>query len=224
MSDSETRWYDLGYALEKARQTPSRTRLDSLVDRLMSFRGGATASNGDGGENDGAGTPAESRDGGAVFDALVGGSAAAVASQLLRIVPKHAHPSVMRVARGAAAGAAATFARELAGPLLRGRLAAPELSDGLPERLASGAARGALFAAVIDPRLPGPVALRAALYATVEYLLAPNGGLGRMVGSVAPWRIIPGADAVVKKLESGEETIIDHLVFGLALALMLGEG
>jgi hypothetical protein len=130
----------------------------------------------------------------------------------------------MRVAKGAAAGAAATFARELAGPLLRGRLEAPELGDGLPERIASGAARGALFAAVIDPRLPGPVALRGAVYAAVEYLLAPNGGLGRMIGSVAPWRIIPGADSVVKKLESGEETIIDHLVFGLALALMLGEG
>ncbi len=223
MSDSETRWYDLGYALERARQTPSRARLDSLVDRLMSFRGGS----GDGRSE--ATAPASKattppKDGAAVFDALVGGSAAALSSQLLRVVPKHSDPSVMRVAKGAAAGAAATFARELAGPLLRGRVAAPEITDGLGERLASGAARGALFAAVIDPRLPGPVALRGAVYAAVEYLLAPNGGLGRMIGGVAPWKIIPGADAVVKKLESGEETVIDHLVFGLALALMLGEG
>lgn len=193
----------------------------------MSFRGG----DGDGGSaarrskaGSGSKAPSTSKDGGAVFDALVGGSAAALASQLLRVVPKQTDPSVMRVVRGAAAGAAATFARELAGPLLRGQLEVPQIGDGLPERLASGAARGALFAAVIDPRLPGPVAVRGAVYAAVEYLLAPNGGVGRMIGSVAPWRIIPGADSIVKKLESGEETIIDHLVFGLALALMLGEG
>lgn len=220
MSDSETRWYDLGYALEQARQAPSRARLDKLVDRLMSFRddGGSE----DHGDSEGS-SAVTSGDGGAVFDALVGGSAAAVSTQLLRMVPKHSDPTVMRVAKGAVAGAAATFARHLAGPLLRGRLEAPEFGADLPARLASGAARGALFAAVVDPRLPGPVAVRGAVYATVEYLLAPNGGLGRMIGGAAPWRIIPGANSLVTKLDSGEETIVDHLVFGLALALMLGE-
>lgn len=220
MSDSDTPWYELGYALEKARNAPSRERLDALVDRLMAFRNGGGSGGGDGGRSG----LARSRDGGHVFDALVGGGAAAVSRQILKAVPKHSDPTVMRVARGAAAGAAATFAREVSAPLLRGRLEAPEFDEGLGGRLASGAARGALFAAVIDPRLPGPVVLRGAVYAAVEYLLTPTGGLGRMVGSIAPWRIIPGADSVVKKLESGEETIVDHLVFGLALALMLGEG
>jgi len=214
MSETETRWYDLGFALEKARQKPSGDRLDSLVDRLMLFRGG---------EDDGEGE-ANKRDGSEAFDALLGGGAAALTRQLLRAVPTHSDPSVTRVVKGAAAGAAATLLRELSAPLLQGRIERPDVTDGLAQRLASGAARGALFAAVIDPRIPGPVALRGAVYAAVEYLLAPNGGVGRWVGSIAPWRIVPGADAVVKKLESGEESVIDHLVFGLALALMLGEG
>lgn len=208
--DSETRWYDLGFALEQARQSPSRDRLDGLVDRLMSFRG----------KQD---TDVEKRDGADAFDALLGGGAAALGRQLLKTLPKHSDPSVMRVAKGAAAGAAATFARELTSPLLQGRLERPEFGDGLPARLASGAARGALFAAVIDPRLPGSVPVRGAVYAAVEYLLAPKGGLGRIAGGIAPWRIIPGADAVVTKLEAGEESIVDHLVFGLALALLLGD-
>jgi len=216
MSDTDARWYDLGYALEKARQTPSRSRLDGLVDRLMSFRGGSS-------ESDDAGEVSETSDGGAVFDAVVGGGAAALTRQLLKAVPKRTDPTVMRVAKGAAAGAAATFARELGAPLLRGRLEAPAIGDGLAEHLASGAARGALFAAVVDPRLPGPPAVRGAVYAAMEYLLAPNGGLGRMMGSAAPWRIIPGAESVVRKLESGEESVVDHLVFGLALAFLLGD-
>lgn len=217
MSDTDARWYDLGYALEKARETPSRSRLNGLVDRLMSFRGGSSDGDDDGEVSE------TSSDGGAMFDAVVGGGVTALSRQLLKAVPKRTDPTVMRVAKGAAAGAAATFARELSAPLLRGRLETPEIGDGLAERLASGAARGALFAAVIDPRLPGPVALRGAVYAAVEYLLAPNGGLGRMMGSAAPWRIIPGAESVVRKLESGEESVVDHLIFGLALALLLGD-
>lgn len=210
-ADTQTRWYDLGFALERARQNPSRDRLDGLVDRLMSFR------------RTGSATPRE-RDGADAFDALVGGGTAALGRQMLKAIPKQRDPTVMRVAKGAAAGAAATFVRELAGPLLEGSLELPELGEGLPGRLASGAARGALFAAVVDPRLPGPAALRGAIFAAVEYLLAPNGGVSRIAGGIAPWRIIPGADTVVSQLEAGEESIVDHLVFGLALALMLGEG
>jgi len=212
-NDQETRWYDLGFALERARQSPSRDRLDGLVDRLLTFRSG----------DDGEASEAE-RDGADAFDALLGGGAAVLGRQLLKALPKQTDPSVTRVAKGAAAGAAATFARELAAPLLRGRFERPELGDGTGQRLLSGAARGALFAAVIDPRLPGPAPVRGAVYAAVEYLLTPSGGIGRIASGIAPWRIIPGADSVVKKLESGEESIVDHLVFGLALALMLGEG
>lgn len=218
MPDAETRWYDLGFALEKARQAPSRDRLDSLVDRLMSFRGGGGAPE--------RGRPRDSNssaDGSDAFDRVLGGGAAVLTQRLLGAIPKHSDPSVMRVAKGAAAGAAATLLRELTHPLLHGRLEMPPIDAGFPERLASGAARGALFAAVLDPRIPGPAPLRGALYATVEYLLAPGGGLSPYVGKIAPWRILPGADAVVKKLERGEESILDHLVFGLALALLLGE-
>jgi len=210
--NTETRWYDLGFALERARQNPSRDRLDGLVDRLMSFRSGTDD-----------GDQVAARDGADAFDALLGGGAAALGRQMLKALPKHSDPSVTRVAKGAAAGAAATLARELTAPLFEGRFERPDIDDGLPQRLASGAARGALFAAVIDPRLPGPAPLRGAVYAAVEYLLAPNGGIGRIAGGIAPWRILPGADAVVKKLDAGEESIVDHLVFGLALALLLGE-
>jgi hypothetical protein len=224
MSDKETRWYDLGFALEKARQAPSRDRLDSLVDRLMSFRNGTDGrAKGDSGRSSERRGSRGASDGADAFDRVLGGGVAVLTQQLVRAVPTHSDPSVMRVAKGAAAGAAATLLRELTHPLLSGRLEFPSIADGFPERLASGAARGALFAAVLDPRIPGPAPLRGAVFASVEYLLAPGGGLSPYVGKIAPWRIIPGADSVVKKLERGEESIIDHLVFGLALALLLGE-
>ncbi|MDT8369902.1 MAG: hypothetical protein RQ745_11890, partial [Longimicrobiales bacterium] len=191
--------FDLGYSLQRARQLPSRERLEALVDRLVAFRPSP-------------GSPPRMR-----------GGAELLSRRLVTAIPMHTEPTVRRVVKGAAAGAAASLVRELTAPLLGGRLELPDVEAGLPERLASGAARGALFAAVIDPRLPGPVALRGAVHAAIEYLLAPGGGLTRWVGGVAPWRILPGADGIVQKLEAGEETLIDHLVFGLALALMLGE-
>lgn len=205
-TSSDTRWYDLGHALERARRYPTRERLDDLVERLMSF---------------GPNTDSKSTTG---FDLLIDGGASVVAGKLLGALPSQERPSVGRVVQGAALGAAATLVRELAAPLLQGRLEAPALDEGLTERLISGASRGAIYAGVIDPLVPGPPALRGALFATVEYLLAPRGGLSTVAGKIAPWRRIPGAHALLKESKAGELTLVDHLVFGLALAMMLGEG
>jgi len=207
MSDqTESRWYDLGHALEQARQHPTRGHLDALVERLLEFRGSGSDGNATG------------------FDRLIDGGVAVVAGRLLAALPSRGRPTLRRVAEGAAFGAAATLLRELTSPLLRGEFTVPEIRSGLPERMLSGAARGAAFTGLIDPRLPGPAPLRGAVYATVEYLLAEQGGVSRMLQRAAPWSRIPGANALVSSLESGEESLVDHLVFGLALALMLGEG
>lgn len=220
-ASSETPWYRLGYALERARRQPTASRLRSLGERLSAFRDEGKDA-GRAAERPDREAPAESEDGGAVFDDLIVGGAAAVAVKLLRAWPAR-HPSGWgQIIRGAAAGAGATLLREFTAPLLRGRFEAPVIEDGLGGRLVSGAARGALFGGFIDPRLPGPPALKGAVYGTAEYFAAPWGGLPGLLGSVAPWSRIPGLKSIVGDASAGEESWIEYVVFGMALALLSG--
>lgn len=223
---TDTPWYRLGYALEAARSRPTQTRLRALGERLSAFRDGekhappskrrkdtsADRSNGTGAAKDGA----------EVFDQLIFGGAAALAVRLVRLWPAHSKPGWGRVSRAAIAGAGATLLRELTAPLLRGHFEMPEVREGLGGRLVSGAARGALFGGLIEPRLPGPPLLRGLAYGAAEYAVAPYGGLAGLLGAAAPWAKIPGLKQIVGEAEPGEDSLVEHVVFGIALALMSG--
>ena len=92
------------------------------------------------------------------------------------------------LARAAASGAAAMIFQELVHALVSDDPEdADEGSRSLADRLISGTARGLVYGAVAEPRLPGPPVLRGVLYG------------------------------------SGNDGYLEHLVFGLALALMAGE-
>lgn len=222
---TDTPWYRLGYALEAARSRPTQTRLRALGERLSAFRDGDKHAPPSRRRPEGTGRPAkaeEPKDGAELFDQLIFGGAAALAVRLLRLWPAHSKPGWGRVSRAALAGAGATLLREMTAPLLRGRFELPEAREGLGGRLVSGAARGALYGGLIEPRLPGPPLLRGLAYGAAEYAVAPYGGLSGILASAAPWAKIPGLKAIVGEADPGEDSLIEHVVFGIALALMSG--
>lgn len=215
MPDRTDIWYRLGYALESARQGQARASLEAL--------GAARPS---GPDNDESSPPAEpARDPGrsAPLDLLLAAGTGSLVSRLLGLWPERSRPGAVRLVRAAAAGAGATALRELLMPLLEGRPATPEWDDESADRLLAGAARGLLYAAILDQRLPGPALLRGAAYGAGEYLLSPWGGLREVLGRHSPWRRLPMVSTLLDEPEVGEEAFVDHLVFGVILGLLYGE-
>ena len=92
------------------------------------------------------------------------------------------------------------------------------------ERLAAGAARGALYSGLLEPRLPGPPLLRGLTYGTAEYLLGEWGGVRGVLGRFAPYRRLPVVGGLLDDAEGGEHGWVDHLAFGVALALLYDAG
>lgn len=126
--------------------------------------------------------------------------------------------------RATLAGAGAGLARELLRPLLDGEPRLPDLDDELVERVAAGAVRGLIYATIVDPSIPGPPALRGLLYGSAEYALEPLGGLKGIMGRRAPHRRLPLLGDLLDAWEAGDDGLVDHLAFGLALALLYGRG
>ena len=205
-------WYQLGYALERARREPTGDRIRDLGRKLAAFRG------------EDQGSAPSRRDGDAArddrsVDWLVATVSGGVVAAALKGWRPRAQPGVALVARAAAAGAAAAVVLELGRELLR-RERDWDV-EALTDRLLSGAARGLVYGAVAEPRLPGPPLLQGAVWGTAEFLLTPLGGLGRLLGRHTPYGRIP----VVQTVLGGEpeaEGFVDHLVFGIAMALLAG--
>ena len=206
-------WYQLGYALERARREPTGDRIRDLGRKLAAFR------------REDQGPTAPSRNGeekteDQAADWLVATVSGGVVAAALRGWRPRAQPGVALVARATAAGAAAAVVLELGRELLRGERDWDV--ETLTDRLLSGAARGLVFGAVAEPRLPGPPLLRGAAWGTAEFLLTPLGGLGRLLGRHTPYGRIPAVQTVLGGTESGDDGFVEHLVFGIALALLAG--
>jgi len=131
-----------------------------------------------------------------VMDALLTVGAGSVLTRTLSFLPSKGGPSLFRLFRGGIAGSVAAFLAELARP-----------------------GRGLLYAALVEPRVPGPPILQGAMYGGLEYALMPWGGLGELAGSRAPQGKIP-ALAVLLKDRGADEKLIEHIAFGVALALL----
>ena len=175
--------------------------------------------------------PAEESDAGSdgretsgALDLLLAAGTGTVVARLLSAWPAKRRPTLVRLLRAAAAGASATLLRELLEPLLQGKTRLPSFDDGLGDRLTAGAARGLVYGGVVDPRLPGPAMARGLTYAAAEYALSPWGGLRGLVGSHSPYHKLPIVSKLLDDPEAGEKEFLDHLVFGLALGLLYGDG
>lgn len=214
MADRDTLWYRIGYGLEQARGSGGALRLRSLAERRQDKVAPAPADRPAEG-----GAPAAGDDG---YDAVLAALAAALGSQALRLVPPRRRPGIFRLLRAGAAGAGAAVARELLRPLLAPRADPRTLQEAVRDAAVAGSARGLLYGALVEPRLPGPAVLRGLLYGYVEYLASPWGGLTRLAGRSAPHRQIPLLAALYDDLGPEEDTLADHLGYGAVLGLLYG--
>jgi len=205
MSKKQNLWYQVGYALESARSrlpASTGTTLTKLSQTKPSQKGGA------------------SDDIGAkVFDALMTVGAGSMLTRALSLWPGRRTPGIFRLFRAGVSGAAAAFLAELVRPALTGKPSDASLEEELTDILLAGAGRGLLYAALVEPRVPGPSLLQGAAYGSLEYALTPWGGLGKLAGSKAPQGKIP-ALSVLMQDRGDDELLVEHIAFGVALALL----
>lgn len=231
MADQDGLWYRIGYGLEHARgAVPGGLRLRSLAERradkvtprrparpaAAAAVGTASPPSGDAGEADDA-----SRDG---HDALLAALAAALGSKVLHLAPVRRRPGLGRLVKAGAAGAGAAVLREVLRPLVTARADGRPLQEAVADAAVAGSARGLLYGALIEPRLPGPSLLRGLLFGYAEYLASPWGGLTKLAGQSAPHRSVPVLAGLFDDLGPHEDTLADHLAFSVTLALLYGGG
>ena len=160
---------------------------------------------------------------------LVAGALAALAVSLVRRAGARRAPVRGRsLAKGAVAGAGA------AGALLILRLLSTRRTDGtsgdgddggnLAGELLAGAGRGLIYAALLDPCLPGSPPLRGALVGTAHYLAAPLGGLFVRMQEFSPIRRVPLVSALLDVGTAPDAPFQDFLLEGVLLGLMYGNG
>jgi hypothetical protein len=212
MSSEQSFWYRLGYALERARQTPSRAtrRLASLQERDRERTGPAVASR----RQIKAQRP--------VADDLIGAGAAALAAKALDAWRPRRGTGPLNLLKAGVAGAAAALLVDLVRPLLRGTSELPVIDGNTVDRLLAGAAQGVLYAGVVEPRVPGPALVKGTLYGSTEYIADPAGGLSRLLGGHSPLRRIPVMNHLVEDLDPHDRVYLEHVTFGIALALLYG--
>ena len=215
MADQEGLWYRLGYGLEQARGTAVRGgALRSLAERRRDNVAPREPARPAAGKSGGGGEEG--------YDALLAALAAALGSQALRLVPPRRRPGLGRLLKAGAAGAGAAVLREVLRPLLAGRHDGRTLQEAVGDAAVAGSARGLLYGALVEPRVPGPRLVRGLLFGYVEYLASPWGGLTRIAGKSAPHRHVPVLSALYDDLPPEEDTLADHLLYGLALAALYG--
>jgi hypothetical protein len=157
------------------------------------------------------------------WDAVISAVSAAMVGRLLDAMPRKRRPGPIRLLHAAAAGAGAAIVRELLRPVTAGAPDDRPLADRARGAALTGSARGLLYGALVEPRLPGPPFMRGALYGCVEHLVSPMGGLITLAGARAPHRSIPFVSALFEELEQADdETLVDHVLFGIGLAALYG--
>lgn len=211
MQKKENIWYRVGYALENVRNrlpAPASTQGKGIKAPLSGAERSLDL------------PPAVSHDvSQKVLDALLTVGAGSALTRILSLWPSRKGPGLFRLFRAGAAGAAASFLAELARPALTGKKAEVPLEEEITDVLLAGAGRGLLYAALVEPRVPGPTLLQGAAYGGLEYALTPWGGLGKLAGAKAPQGKIPALSLLLKD-RGADEQLVEHIAFGVALALL----
>ncbi len=152
-----------------------------------------------------------------VLDFAAGWLERRVVARLLRST----EPGRLAMTRAALAGAGA----ELAAVAVHAALAGPnqkEKADGASAlgALAAGAAEGLVYARLVRPVVPGPTWARGAAFGVARYFAARGGGLPQVLGPLSPHRRFPVFDSLVAPRGSDDDTLAEHLVAGLTLAVI----
>ena len=222
MQNNEDLWYRIGYALEVARRrlpaapaavSDALKKTVKVPDRKGKTKGRiATALRK-------AQSPPLDEASSKILEAFLTVGAGTILTRLLSLWPGRRRPGLFRLLRAGVAGAAASFLAELVRPALSGESSEMPLEEELTDILLSGAGRGLLYAAIVEPRTPGPPILQGTAYGALEYALSPWGGLEELTGSAAPHRKIPVLSVLLQN-KGEEEQFLEHLAFGIALALL----
>lgn len=224
MVDDQSLWYQLGYALQTARNAagrPPRRRLPGAAE--IRRRLAATGPEEDRRPRSPGGPPDAGAPPGDALDALLLAAGGTLATRLLNLWPERSKPGVVGLLRGAGSGAGAALLGLLARRFLAGGGSPPRLDDDTAEALLSGAGRGILYAGIVAPRVPGPSLLRGVLYGALEYGVSPWGGLSRILGSHSPHHRVPVLGPLLEpEAEGGDASWREHLLFGVALAVLYG--
>ena len=215
MPHKKSLWYKVGFALERARQAPASGRkagekaLASLRERKKPIA-------------DERPRKIQNPESWPTADELLASGAAALAGRVLDSWRPQGGTGVGSLVRAGVAGAAAALLVEMLRPLLEGRVEAPTLDRELADRLLVGAGQGLVYGAVVEPRVPGPAVVKGALYGSAEYAVDPMGGLSHLLGGHAPQGRLPVVGHLLEELDAHDRAYVEHVVFGMALALLYG--
>ncbi len=153
----------------------------------------------------------------AILRDLAAPSLAAASSKAIRRWAKRRRPSLPRLLRGAVAGAGA------AGVVHAYRYLTGDREElDLMDELLAGAGRGVIYAAVLNPLLPGHPVVRGAVAGTAEYLAGPWGGLYGLLQDLSPAHRIPVVRTLLETGDAEDDPYIAFLIYGVALAVLQG--
>lgn len=203
MSSDTSIWYRLGHALERARH------------RAPSPRAILPDDSGDDGADAVVPRPEIPSS-----DELMAAGVSLVVDKALGGWGRRREPGFGQLVRAAAAGAVAALLVDLVRPLLRDDADLPSVDAETAEKMLAGLAQGLVYGGVIEPRVPGPALLKGAVYGSLEYTVHPMGGLSGILGSHTPQRKIPFLGDLLEGLDDDDWAYLEHLVFGIALALI----
>ena len=221
---SKSIWYRLGYALESARHGARSAQKARSVEKVRgAAKGGSAAEARSAREARGEATEPRNRPVSSTLDQLIATATGIIGDRLFSIVAGR-RPGALRLTHAALAGAGAALALSL---FRNGKNGTSDVGSGRPDptaELLTGAARGMLYGAVLEPRLPGSPLVRGATFGVMEYVTSPFGGLDGILGASSPHRTMPIIAALLGSSESVNESMADHVAFGVTLGLLYGAG
>jgi hypothetical protein len=240
MPPKQSLWFRLGYALERTRQGPpavgrplaggapteqaptsrnpsgrNPSGLTLVAQTLMGLADRQTKPSNAESER-GPKSPWPS------IDNIVATGGTAAVTKLLNGWKPRRKTAVLRLLHAGVAGGAAALLVDVLRPLLRGASGVGPLDRETGDRVLAGIGQGLVYGAVVEPRVPGPTMVKGALYGTAEYAADPAGGISRLLGSHAPQHHLPLLGHLLEDLDPHDRVYVEHLVFGVALALLYG--
>ena len=211
---SKSIWYHLGYALESARLGARSAQGVRSAGKVRSAKKAPPA---------GKVRSAERRTVSSTVDQLIATGTGILGDRLFSMVAGR-RPGGLRLTRAALAGAGAALALSLFRNGKNGAAGVGQSPHDPTAELLTGAARGMLYGAVLEPRLPGSPLFRGATFGIMEYVTSPFGGLDGILGASSPHRTMSIVAALLGPSDSMALSIADHVAFGVTLGLFYGRG
>jgi hypothetical protein len=209
MASEPSLWYRIGYVVERALH--GRPAGGKALAGLRERASGERRTSG----------PAQETHWPSMDD-LVSSAIAVAAGRVLGGRRRRQPNGLLWLLRAGAAGAAAALLVDLLRPLLYGQPNEVVRDGDIADTVLTGLGQGLVYGAVVEPRVPGPPVLKGALFGSAEYATEAAGGLGQLLRAHTPHGRLPGVGRLLEQLHPKERAYLEHLVFGMALALLYG--